>query len=135
MQRIIVLVAGMAVLTATGPAFGRIAKNTIGGTAALHANGRVADGVLLVACTPGERVKLRMTLTQGAAIAEGYAAGDCLGEEEAAHYPVKVTIWGVNKLQPGPADACAVAVDLDRGRVVDTRQWCRAAGPVELVGE
>jgi len=80
-------------------------------------------------------VKLRMTLTQGPAIGEGYAVGDCLGEEEAAHYAVKVTIWGVNKFQAGPADACAVAVDTHRGKVVDTKQWCRAAGPVELIEE
>jgi len=132
-QGIIAAVAAMAVLTTTGPALAKVARNTIDGTAALRANGRIVKGVLLVACTPGERVKLRMTLTQGAAIGEGYAVGDCLGEDEAAHYAVKVAIWGVNKFQAGPADACAVAVDTDRGKVVDTRQWCRAAGPIELV--
>ena len=123
--------AGVVVLAATAPVLGKIVRNTIEGTASLHAGGRLAEGVVLIACTPG----LRLTLTQGAVIGEGRTQGECLGEEQVARYPVTVVARGRAGFQAGPAEACAMAINTDRGQVVETRQWCRAAGPVELVEE
>ena len=129
--------AGAAMLAGTTPVLGKIMRNTIDTTASLHAGGRVAEGVVLIACDRGQRVKVRVTFTQGAVIGEGRTQGECTAETEAdlAPYPVKVVARGAARFQAGPAEACAVAVNTDRGKVVDTKQWCREAGPVELVEE
>ena len=124
------IAAGTAVLAGREPALARIAKNTFEPTASLSAKGHVADGAALIECTEGERVKIRVTFTQGPAIGEGRTQGECTGAE--TRYPVKVVARGSADFQPGRAEACAVAVDTDHGKVVDTRQWCRADG-VELV--
>ncbi|MGH7672209.1 MAG: hypothetical protein ACREMC_04870, partial [Gemmatimonadales bacterium] len=120
---IAVVAVGVAVLAGSAPVLGKILRNTIDATASLHAGGRVAEGVVLVACTPGERVKLKLTFTQGAVIGEGRTQGECAGEGELARYPVKVVARGAARFQAGPAEACAVAVNTDRGKVVDTEQW------------
>lgn len=56
-------------------------------------------------------------------IAEGAALLACTEGER---------VKGAAAFEPGRAEACAVAVDTASGKVVDTRQWCRADG-VELV--
>ena len=123
------IAAGAAVLGGR-ETFPRIMKNTFDPTASLSAKGRIAEGAALIQCTEGERVKIRVTFTQGPAIGEGRTQGECSGEE--TRYPVKVVARGSADFLPGQAEACAVAVNTDRGKVVDTRQWCRADG-VELV--
>ena len=122
------IAAGAAVLA--GNASGRIMRNTLDLTAIMGAKGRIAEGAALIQCTEGERVKIRVTFTQGRAIGEGRTQGECTGE--LARYAVKVVARGSADFQPGRAEACAVAVNTDRGNVVEARQWCRADG-VELV--
>ena len=57
-----------------------------------------------------------------------------LVRDRAYEIPVEVahTARGPAPFQPGPAQACAFAVNTERGKVVDTRRWCRSAD-IELV--
>src|SRR5437773_417585 len=129
---VVPITAGAAVLAGTTPLLAKIWVNTIYPTATLTANGRIADGAALIGCTEGERVEVTLTFTQGEAIGEGRTQGDCT--DVLTRYDVKVVARGAADFQPGPAEACAFAVNTARGKVVDTRHWCRDAG-VELVEE
>ena len=124
------IAAGAAVLAGTEPVLAKILRNTIDPTASLHANGRIAEGAALIACTDGERVEVTVTFTQGEVTGEGHTHGKCTGE--LTRYRVKVKARGGADFEPGPAEACAVAVNTDRGTVVDTREWCRE-DDIELV--
>lgn len=118
-----------ALLTVPSPATASMTANTIGSTGSFGPHGRTATITALVACTAGETVQIRVTLTQGQAIGEGVVHGTCTGT--VAEYPVRVAARGSTGFTAGPAQACASAVNRDRGDVVDTRQWCRA-DPVQL---
>jgi anti-sigma factor RsiW len=54
-------------------------------------------------------------------------AGVCTAE--LTEYPVTVPASG-ERFTPGLAEACATAENHRRGVLVDSRQWCRAAGVV-----
>ena len=113
------------------PASAVITGNTIGAIGTLGPHGRTATVTALIECTAGQTVKVRVTLTQGQAIGEGVGGGSCTGA--LAEYPVRVTTQSASAFTPGPAQACAAAINRDRGRIVDTKQWCRA-DPVQLTG-
>ncbi len=102
-----------------------IQTNTIGATAALVGDGHVARGTVIIGCTAGEQVQFTLTLIQGVVSGIGQGAGVCTGEPTA--YEVTVPARG-DAFTAGIAEGCATAVNRDRGTVVDTRQWCRAAG-------
>ena len=57
----------------------------------------------------------------------GQAAGVCTGDVTA--YEVTVSAYG-DTFTPGLAEACATADNYRRGILVDTKEWCRAAGVV-----
>lgn len=126
------IAAGAAVLVGADPVLARVVSNTIEPTADLSARGRVAEGTAIINCTDGERIDVTVTFTQGPARGTGRTHGRCTGE--ATGYPVKVVVRGRGAFQPGHAEACASAVNTDRGQVVDTRDWCRSGG-VELIEE
>lgn len=125
------ILTGALLTLATVPATASLSSNTIGATGALGPQGRTATVTAIIACTAGQQVSVRVTLTQGQAIGHGVGGGDCTGE--AAEYPVRVTAQGAASFVPGDAQACGEAINRDRGRIVDTRQWCRA-DPVQLIG-
>ena len=119
-----------AILTVPAPATAGFSLNTIGPTGSLGQHGRTATVTAILACTAGQSIDVRVTLTQGQAIGEGVVGHiNCTGAP--MEIPVKVTAHGKTAFTPGPAQACARAVNRDRGEVVDTRQWCRA-DPVQL---
>jgi hypothetical protein len=126
-----VILAGALLTLAAVPAAASLTLNTIGATGTLGPHGRTATVTAIIACTAGQQVSVRVTLTQGPAIGHGVGGGDCTGEP--AEYPVRVTARGATSFAPGDAQACAEAINRDRGRIVDTRQWCRAE-PVQLAG-
>ena len=111
-------------LTAS-PAGARITYNTIDATAALVGDGHVVRAIVFLGCTAGEQVEFTLTLTQEGASGTGHGAGVCTGEPMA--YEVTVPAER-GAFLAGVPQACATAVNRDRGVVVDTRQWCRAAG-------
>lgn len=126
----LMLSAAMLTLAAV-PATAVMTGNTIGATGALGPHGRTATVTAIIECTAGQQVSVRVTLTQGPAIGHGVGGGDCTGQP--AEYPVRVAARRATSFAPGGAQACAEAINRDRGRIVDTKQWCRAE-PVHLVG-
>jgi len=114
-----------ASLTTASPAGAKVALNTIGATAALSGAGHVARGTVLLDCTAGQQVQFTLTLTQDGASGAGHGAEVCTGDLTA--YEVTVPARA-GTFTAGPAQACATAVNRDRGVVVDTKQWCRAEG-------
>ena len=128
MRRTIRLAALIAafVLVAS-PLSARVVLNTIGGTAALIGHGQVARGVVLLECTAGEQVQFTLTLTQDGVSGTGSGAGVCTGE--LTEYEVTVPAAG-DTFTAGLAEACATADNYRRGVLVDSKQWCRAAGVV-----
>lgn len=126
------ILTGALLTLATVPATAAISSpGGIGGTGGLGPQGRTATVTAIIGCTAGQQVSVRVTLVQGQAIGHGVGGGDCTGE--AAEYPVRVTAQGAASFVPGDAQACGEAINRDRGRIVDTRQWCRA-DPVQLIG-
>ena len=127
MRRVLTTLALLvaASLTTASPAGARITLNTIGATAALSGAGHVARGTVLLDCTAGQQVQFTLTLTQDGASGAGHGAGVCTGD--LAAYEVTVPARG-GTFTAGTAQACATAVNRDRDVVVDTKQWCRAAG-------
>jgi hypothetical protein len=107
------------------PAGARILTNTIGATAALLGAGQVAQGTVFLDCTAAEQIQFTLTLTQDGVSGTGHGAGVCTGS--LTGYAVTVPAKG-DRFTAGTAAACAAAVNYARGVVVDTRQWCRAAG-------
>lgn len=116
-------------LTVPTPATASLTNNTIGATGTLGPHGRTATATALLECTTGQTISIRVTLTQDQAVGAGVVRGSCTGT--LTEYPVRVTAGGAAGFTAGPAQACATAVNRDRGQVVDTKQWCRA-NPVQL---
>jgi hypothetical protein len=121
----VALLIAALVMTAS-PLGARIFTNTIGDTAALIGHGHVVRGTVLLECTAGEQIQFTLTLTQDGASGTGHGAGVCTGDLTA--YDVTVPAGGGNTFTAGLAEACATAADYRRGVVVDTKEWCRAAG-------
>ena len=88
-------------------------------------NGPRFDHSQLLSCTAGQQVAFSLTVTQGGTSGTGRGAGFCTGA--LTGYAVTVPTAGGTST-PGPAAACATAVNRDQSVVVDTRQWCRADG-------
>ena len=123
--RVAVLISVFAL--GTVPLWAKILVNTIGGTAALTGHGHVARATVLVGCTEGEQVQVTLTLTQGSVSGTGVGAGVCTGG--LTEYDVTVSAGG-DRFTAGLAAACATADNYRHGVLVDSRQWCRAAGVV-----
>jgi hypothetical protein len=127
MKRTVWLAALIAVVLGTIPVGAKILINTIGATAAVIGRSHAVRGTVLVGCTAGEQVQLTLTLTQNGVSGTGAAAGVCTGE--LAEYEVTVPAAG-DQFTGGLAAACATADNYRRGVLVESRQWCRAAGVV-----
>lgn len=129
MKRLIALSVAVVAFAAMSTADARVMSNTIGPTAELLGDGHEAVATVIIACTEGH-IRFTLTLTQDGVNGRGKGAGACTGA--LAEYPVTVVSKGA-AYEPGHAEACAHAVNLTSGRVVDDIvSWCRADG-IELV--
>ncbi len=129
MRKKLALLVSAVTLAAISTADAKIAGNTIGATAELLGDGHAAEATVLIACTEGH-IRFTLTLTQDGMSGRGKGAGACTGT--LTEYPVTVVSKGA-AFEPGHAEACATAVNLTAGRVVDdVKSWCRADG-VELI--
>ncbi len=81
--------------------------NTIGDEALLSGAGHRLEATLIIGCTAGEHVRLRLTVTQGGTVGVGHAAGRCSGDVQ--HYPVTVAGTEGDVFTEGPAEAEAWA--------------------------
>jgi len=78
-----------------------------------------------ISCTAGERVPLRVTVTQRTtgALAEGSTRVVCAGEGQLQQWEVHATAQGANTFEPGAATAVAVGRSTRRGDTSDAHQW------------
>jgi hypothetical protein len=104
-------------------ALAKISFNTIDPLATLTDRGRLVIATGPITCTRGERVYLRVTITQreSGAVAEGRGPVVCTGNSQ--HWEVHAATQGKASFEEGPALAVAVARSADRGQITDAHQW------------
>jgi hypothetical protein len=126
---IVLTLAGVFIAAA---AFARITANTIDPVASVTDDGRQIIATGPIACTGGENVYLRVTVTQRStgAVAEGRTLLTCTGDTQ--YWEVHASVLGQEPFQEGPATAVALARTTDRGASDDADQWLVA---IRLVGE
>ena len=92
------------------------ATDTLGG-ARVRATGPIG-------CTSGERVSIRVTVTQPATGAQARKTwtGRCTGEIQ--HWQVRARARPGARFETGAGRVCAVARTRTAGRATDTRKWC-----------
>jgi hypothetical protein len=91
----------------------------------LAENGRLLFVGGHITCDPGERVRVRVTVSQEStgAIAEGFTQETCTGLEEP--FELGAATRGPARFQVGPAQACALATTREHGTPTDAFQWCK----------
>ena len=123
-----VLVALVSIQTA----FARVVFNTIDPNAVVADNGRHLVVTGPIACDSGERVAIRVTVTQRTtgALAEGLTAVVCTGELQ--QWTVHARTQGNEPFEEGPALAVGLARTTERGYATDAHQWLV---PITLTAE
>jgi hypothetical protein len=120
------LVVGFAALTLLGAdaASAFLTANTIDGHATYTRDGTRVRATGPIGCTSGERVSIRVTVTQAAtgARARKTWTGRCTGEIQ--HWQVRARARQGARFETGAGRVCAVAKTRTAGRVTDTRKWC-----------
>ena len=117
---IVMAVAGLFVATM---AFARVTANTMDPVASVTDHGRDLIVTGPIGCTEGERVYLRVTVTQRAtgAVAEGRTLITCTGGTQP--WEVHASVQGQETFEEGPATATALGRTTDRGETTDAHQW------------
>ena len=108
----------------TRTAFARIVRNTIDPVASVSEHGRCLALTGPLQVTAGERVVLRVMVSQRTtgAVAEGENLFKGNGNEE--QWAVKARTFGRQRFEPGSATATALALTIARGgEVTDSHQW------------
>jgi hypothetical protein len=118
----------------------RAFRNTFEHDAYLSHGGRFVEVIAEIECTAGERVTVKVTLSQGSqdfeeleadwpsALGHGLAHASCDGEGNTQLIPVRVIAMSRNTFVAGPATASGLAITRHRGQQTDVRQWQPAAG-------
>lgn len=101
-----------------------LTANTIDGLATYTRDGTRVRATGPIGCTSGERVSIRVTVTQSSngARARKTWTGRCTGEIQ--HWPVRARASHGTRFETGAGRVCAVAMTRTAGRVTDTRKWC-----------
>lgn len=102
-----------------------IAANTIDRHATYTEDGLRVRSSGPIGCTRGERVAIRVTVTQPAIEARARQAWKrrCTGEVQ--HWQVRAHTRQGTRFETGPGRVCAVAKTHSADRVTDTRKWCQ----------
>jgi hypothetical protein len=111
---------GALVLIGSSPAFvGRTDS-----TAKISKNGHVIRATGTLTCDVGERLFLRLTVTQPqtAAYAEGHTRARCTGAE--LQWQVRALGRLRTRFAQGTAQACALGITRLNGHPTDAHQWC-----------
>ena len=113
-------------------ALARVVLNTINPVAIVTDNGRHLVVTGPIACTSGEKVYLRVTVTQRStgAVAEGRTRLTCTGDTQ--QWEVHASTQGKDTFEAGPATAVALGRTSNRGDITDAHQWLV---DITLVGE
>jgi hypothetical protein len=117
---IVLILAGVFVART---AFARVTYNTIDPVGIVAHNGRHVTVTGPLAATAGERVGLRVTVSQRStgAVAEGRTV--FVGTGTTNQWEVEVEAEGRATFEPGPATAVAIARTTTHGQVTDAHQW------------
>jgi len=101
-----------------------VTANTIDRYATYTSDGARVRATGPIGCTRGERVSIRVTVTQSAITARARKAwtGRCTGELQ--HWQVRARTRPGTRFETGRGRACAVAKTYAAERVTDTRKWC-----------
>jgi pimeloyl-ACP methyl ester carboxylesterase len=118
------LVVGLAVTLLFGAqsASAFITANTIDGRATYKERGRLVRVTGPIACTRGERIAIRVAVSQPATRAQSRWNGRCTGEVQ--HWQVRARARGGSRFENGRGRVCAVATTRRGARVTDRRRWC-----------
>jgi hypothetical protein len=120
------MVLGLAVVMLFGAdaASGYLSGNTIDRYATYKDDGTRVRVTGPIGCTRGERVSIRVTVTQSATgtRARKVWKGRCTGELQ--HWRVRARARRVARFSSGAGEVCAVARTRGASRVTDTRRWC-----------
>jgi hypothetical protein len=126
MRRTGLVVVGLAVVMLGGAeaASAIITANTIDRHATYKDDGARVRASGPIGCTRGERVSIRVTVTQPAS---GARARDrwvrrCTGVVQ--HWQVRARARQGTRFENGAGKVCAVAKTRSASRVTDTRRWC-----------
>jgi hypothetical protein len=111
---------GALVLIGSSPAF----FGKTDPTAKVSKNGHVIRATGTLTCDVGERLSLRLTITQAqtAAYAEGRTRARCTGAE--LQWKVRADGRLRTRFAQGAAQACALGITRRNGRPTDAHQWC-----------
>jgi hypothetical protein len=105
-------------------AFAKVAFNTINPVAVLSEQGRHLTVTGPLAVTAGERVELRVTVTQRTTGAMAEGDTHLVGTGGTNQWSLSAHTVGRQTFAPGPATATAVALTVaDGGVVTDAHQW------------
>ena len=126
--RLVAVIVGCLLALVAQPALAAISQNTIDPVATLSRRDRHVLVTGPIACTAGEKLSIRLTVTQSAtgARAEGRTRLWCTGALQ--RWTVRATARGAARFDEGLAQVCAEAITRDRGVVTDTSQWCASQG-------
>lgn len=124
---VVMILVGLA-----APSLARIVLNTIDPVAIVTDNGHHLVMTGPITWTAGERVYLRVTVTQRetGAVAEGRTRETCTGDTQ--QWEVHAATQGKATFQKGPATAVAVGRTTTRAGTTDASQWLV---DITLVGE
>ena len=127
-KSILMTIVAILATFAARPAYALISANTVNEVALLSHNERLVLVTVRLDCTAGEQAHIQVTVTQEStgARAEGRTQGVCTGTFQ--EWQVKASARGPARFDEGSAEACPSAFTRDRGRVTDSRSWCRAGG-------
>jgi len=104
-------------------AFARITANTMDPVAIVTDGGRHVIVTGPISCTGGERLHLRVTVTQRStgAVAEGRTLDTCIGDTQ--QWEVHASTQGKATFEEGPATAVALGRTTDSDTTTDAHQW------------
>ncbi len=119
-----IIVLGAIAVCGTEAASAFISANTIDAHATYKQDGARVRVTGPIGCTGGERVAIRVTVTQAAT---GAGAGKtwksrCTGEIQ--HWQVRARTRQGIRFEEGTARVCADGTTRSAHRVTDTRMWC-----------
>ena len=121
------LVVGFAALALCGAhaANAGVSLNTIDPHVTYEQGGALVRSSGPIGCTRGERIAIRVRVSQAAtgARARGSWTGRCTGEVQ--HWQVRARARTEARFARGPARVCAVGKTRTGQRVTDTRRWSR----------
>ena len=107
-----------------------ITANTIDERATYKKHGRLLRVSGPIGCTRGERISIRVTVTQPATAARARSRwkGRCTGKVQ--HWQVTARARRGTRFENGSGRVCAVAKTRTGSRVTDTRRWCERVNVV-----